>query len=294
MAETGLNTDGAAPLENMLDASLRDIGIPPRPQVLDRIQHEMQQETPDFNRLANHISSDVSLAAGLIKTANSPYFGFRTRARTVSQALMMLGLDLSARAVAGLILRKVFGTGPAMERFWDSSARIARVSGWLAQQFERRDGVAPEDAYTFGLFRDCGIPILLRRFPTYAETLRLANNDPKRSFTEVESERHPTHHTLVGSMLAQSWWMPEETCLAIRHHHESAAIRRPGNGQPGATARMIALTQLAELCVQHATHRAQTHEWDKLGEACLDRLQLLEIEIPELLNRAVPVALAED
>ena len=131
-----MRSSGDAPppppsVDALLESSLKDIGIPPRPTILDRISREMLQDEPDYKRLANIIGADVSLSASLIKTANSPFFGYRNRVRSVNEALMMLGLDVASRAIAGIILRKVFPNSLHLERFWDASARIARLSGCL-------------------------------------------------------------------------------------------------------------------------------------------------------------------
>lgn len=276
----------AISMETVLETSLRDIGIPPRPVILDRIGAEMRKPEPDFRHLADLISADVSLAAGLLKTANSPYFGFQMRARTVTQALIMLGLDITARAVAGLILRQVFVTLPAMERFWDGSARVARTSGWLVKQLGIQDNVRPDDAYTYGLFRDCGMPILLKKFPDYMAILRDANADAERPFTAVEQTRCPTDHARVGCLMAQNWWLPEETSAAIRHHHDAIAL---GAGEPGmaaASARMVALSQLAEYLVQRVSGLSVTHEWDKLGGVCQRLLGLDGTGIESLVREA--------
>lgn len=281
-----MTTDPAAAIDGALGEAIRDIGIPPRPKILDNIGVEMLKESPDFNRLAALISSDVSLAAGLMKTANSPYFGFRFRARTVSQALMMLGLDVSSRAVAGLILRKFFVAVPSLERFWDASARIAMVSGWLAQQLGSRHGIRAEEAYTFGLFRDCGIPVMMRKFGDYTTTLKNANEAEALRFTDVEEARHPTNHAIVGCLLAQSWWMPEETCLAIRHHHDDSALAIDSAGLPASAQRLIAIVQLAEHLFQSATSLSFTREWAKLGEACMHRLDVTPASLTELLAGA--------
>ena len=108
-----------ASLDSLMEGSLRDIGIPPRPAILERISSEMLREEPDYKRLATIIGADVALSAGLIKTANSPFFGYRIRARTINEALMLLGLDVASRALAGIILRRVFPNSLHLERFWD-------------------------------------------------------------------------------------------------------------------------------------------------------------------------------
>ncbi len=283
----------SSPVDTLLENSLRDVGIPPRPAILDRIAGEMHKDEPDFKRLSAIICADVSLSASLIKTTNSPFFGFRSRVRSVSEALMVLGLDVASRAIAGIILRKVLPDAPHLERFWDASARIARLSGWLALHLAKGK-LRPDDAYTFGLFRDCGIPILLKRFPGYAGVLSEANADDQRSFTAVEDAHLPTNHAMVGCLLAQSWWLPDETCLAIRHHHDVAVIGIPATSPLLSSPHLIAVAQLAEHLVQRYSGLSHTSEWPKLGAACRRLLDLSEAGIEDIYAEAVAVMAAED
>jgi HD-like signal output (HDOD) protein len=292
VGETAAGHGALAHMEDTLADSLRDIGIPPRPVILDRIDAEMRKPEPDFRHLSALISADVALAAGLLKTVNSPYFGFQTRAKTVMQALMLLGLEVAGRAVAGLVLRKIFPSLPAMERFWDGSARVARTSGWLVGQLGVRGNVRADEVYTYGLFRDCGIPILLKRVPDYANVLRAANADGERFFTAVEKARCPTDHALVGCLMAQNWCLPDEFSTAIRHHHDPLALLAGDAGMPASSARMVALAQLAEYLVQRITRQSATREWDKLGGVCLDLLGLDGNDV-EPLVRAAPSAVAD-
>lgn len=283
----------ASPVDALLESSLKDIGIPPRPAILERISGEMAKEEPDFKRLASIIGADVGLAASLIKTANSPFFGCRNRVRSVNEALIMLGLDVASRAIAGIILRKVFPASLHLERFWDASARIARLSGWLAQRLGHNK-LRAEDAYTYGLFRDCGIPVLLMRFPGYNAVLAEANAEETRPFTAVEDAHLPTNHAMVGCLLAQSWWLPEETCLAIRHHHDAAVIETPSISPPLTSRYRIAMSQLAEHLVQRHTGLSNTREWPKLGPASLRLLDLTGEEVDDLLEQAIPVIDTEE
>jgi HD-like signal output (HDOD) protein len=254
---------------------------------------EARKDEPDFNRLASIIGTDVGLSAGLIKTANSPFFGMRQRVRSANEALTVLGLKAASRAVAGIVLRNSFPNVPNLERFWDASARIARLSGWLAQQLRIR-GLLAEDAYTYGLFRDCGIPVLLRRFPDYEKVLAAANADATRSFTEVEEAEIPTNHAMVGCILAQSWWLPEEICLAIRNQHDLAMLESAGSDLPMLSRRLIATTQFAEHIVQRQLGLSLTQEWTKLGAACLQILDIGEGRLEELYAEAAPVAAADE
>lgn len=274
------------PLDRQVAAALREIGIPPRPTILEVVAREMRREEPDFRSLAQTIGADVGLAAALLKTVNSPFFGYRTKARTVQDALMMLGLDLAASTIASIVLRRVLPTGPNLERFWDASSRVAQLASWLVGELGVKDGVRREDAYTYALFRDCGIPILMRKLPDYAQTLARANAELVRSFTEVEEDAHPTNHAIVGALLAQSWWLPEDTCLAIRQHHAAEALAPTAVGPTRASQRLVALAQLAEYAMQRLTGLNRTMEWEKLGPSCLAVLALPEADLEDLLAPA--------
>jgi len=274
--------DASSALDRQLEASLREIGIPPRPRILEQINLEARAGEPDFNYLASLIQSDVALAAGLIKTANSPFFGYRRKTRNVRDALLMLGLRTASNAVAGLILRRVFPPLLHLERFWDASERTGALSAWLVKRLGVRYGVTAEDAYAFGLFRDCGIPIMMRRFDGYALILGRANESDTHVFTDVEEAEVPTNHAVVGGLMAQSWWLPEEICAAIRRHHDYASLIENSAAATGATSRQLALAQLAEKLYQDITDLNKTREWDKMGSASLAILALSEDDYPDV------------
>lgn len=279
-------------LEKHLENSLLEIEIPPRPVILDLIHAEMQKDEPDFTHLTEIITADVALSASLIKVTNSSYFGIRGHVHTPREALMMLGLSIASKAIAGLIMRRAFPGSPQLERFWDASAQIARLSGWLAHRVTNGK-LRADDAYTFGLFRDCGIPILLSRQPGYFEVLIDANHDGIRSFTEIEDLALPTNHAIVGSLLAQNWWLTDETVLSIRHHHDLATLSAP-TIPPSLNSRyLIAVAQLSEYLLQQHTGRSSTREWVKLGTACQRLLNLNDDDIAALLTDAVDIMEAE-
>lgn len=280
-------------LDNMVEQAVMGLGIPPCPTILKRFLSESQKDEPDYHRLTSIICSDVSLSASLIKTANSPYFGVRRRVRSVNEALVMLGLNIASRAVADLILRKSFPTVPNLERFWDASARFARVSGWLAQQLEELK-IPTEDAYTFALFRDCGIPVLLKRNADYEAILHAANNEESLSFTQIEDAALPTNHAVVGCVLTQSWWLPEEICLSVRHHHNPSVLVSNQSPPPLITRKLIAISQLAEYLVQQQLQFSFTKEWEKLGASCMQLLNIDASALAALALDATPIIAAEE
>lgn len=280
-------------MDSVLEHHILDIDIPPRPSILASVQAEMAADDPDFRRLEALISADVALAAGLIKTVNSPFFGLNRRASTVHDALMLLGLASTCRAVAAFSLRRAFPDSGHFERFWDSSAKVAGLSGWLTKRLGSLK-LRADEAYTYGLFRDCGVVILMRRFPNYQATLKAANAEREAAFTDIERQHLPTDHTVIGRLMAQNWWLPDVLCDAIRHHHDKAYLDGPDTVLNRATRQLMAVSQLAEFLLQKTTGAAHTCEWLKLGPACMNVLDLtapdlvtLEAEVGEQIAQIV-------
>jgi HD-like signal output (HDOD) protein len=264
---------------------IRDIGIPPRPTILNEIDHEMAKEEPDFIRLAKIIGSDVALSASLIKTTNSPFYGFSKKVRTVYEAMLVLGLKLVTRTIAGLALQKVFPYVPSLERFWDTAASTARVAGWISHRFQGRHEIRPSDAYTFALFRDGGIPVLLIPFPEYLSILQQANLEETLSFTDIEDRCLSINHAHVGADLAENWLLPNDICHAIRMHHDPVALDENNSlALPDSSRQLIAIAQLAEFLIQEQSAQNLTREWGKLGPACMKILGITSDEIIELLD----------
>jgi HD-like signal output (HDOD) protein len=275
-----------------LERTLLEVEVPPCPEILLRIISEMHKEEPDFGRLTDLVSADVALAAGLLKTTNSPFFIRPQRARSVHDALSILGLRIVSHTVAGLVLRRAFPATPSMERFWDASARAAHLSAWLAMKLDI-PGLNADDAYTYGLFHDCGIPVLIGRFPNYKDILGVANQDRLREFTAHEEEILQTNHAAVGCALAQKWWLPEDMYVAIRHHHQAKALEA-GSRLPRSSRLFIATAQLAEHLVQQQLGMDLTQEWAKLGSGCLDTLQLDKDDLDFLAAEASSVLASQD
>lgn len=129
-------------IDSEADKIVREIGIPPCPAILTKLLREMREDEPDYNKTSKLISADVGLAAAILKTVNSPFFGLRTKATSVNQALQLMGLCNTVEIVTGLLLRQAYpvGDNAAMDSFWQSSSGIAEVAAQLARHWALRTG----------------------------------------------------------------------------------------------------------------------------------------------------------
>lgn len=258
---------------------LKTIAIPPCPSVLMALFAEARQDEVDFIKISSLISGDVGLAAAMMKTANSPYFGLRQKVRSVQQATAVLGLKNILSVVSGLSLQKAL-TPPGfnMDRFWERSNLHAVTCSRLAR---RLPAVAAEDAYTYGLFHDCGIPLLMQRFPEYRQTLAQANQSP-RPLPEMENQAHGTNHVVVGAMLGHNWQLPESVVQAIQFHHDPDVLDAKDGPWSPVVRLLVALSLLADHQVAHFLGYPDEAEWVAHGVAALDYLGFDEEELDEI------------
>ncbi|MBM3391212.1 MAG: HDOD domain-containing protein [Betaproteobacteria bacterium] len=65
--------------EEVAAETLRDISIPPCPDVVLELLGEAEREDIDFIRVSRLITGDVALAAAVLKSANFPFFALRRK-----------------------------------------------------------------------------------------------------------------------------------------------------------------------------------------------------------------------
>lgn len=261
-----------------------NLAIPPRPDIVVALAEEMRAEEPDLGRISRQIAADVGLSAGLLKVVNSVAFGLASKAKSVAHAVDLLGLRNVASIATGLALRHTLGGAdptPAMGRFWDTAEKAALICARLARNLR---GIPPDEAYTLGLFHDCGIPVLMLHFPDYRDTLGRANHTGDRNFIEVEESDVGTHHCAVGYFLARSWGLPDELCRAILWHHDVEAFRSVETSD--AVRNYIGIVHIAEH-IQHQWMRSVTSvEWVKFEDAVLDHFGLTDEDFLNLVDAA--------
>lgn len=254
---------------------LAGVVIPPRPSVVTAVMEERSRPEPDVQRIAHLISSDVGLSAAMLKAINSPLYGLRRSVTNIDQAVSLLGMKTVSSLVLGLALRKAMPTS-GLERFWDSAARTALICAHLSKVLGTS---SREDAYLFGLFRDCGIPLLIQRFPEYKATLGMANSERERSFTVVEDECHGTNHAVVGSLLASNWHLPEILREAIRNHHDLDVYHSSISAD---VLNLIVVGHVASHIENSVSRLAQDNEWEKQKRAVLEQLMLSDADLEDL------------
>ncbi len=191
-----------------------DIDFPPCPAVLLNIQQEMKQNHPSINKIAQYIVCDVVLAAEVLKTVNSPFYGLHHKVSSISDAIKLIGFTRTLQLVAAASVRQSSPSETNMSFFWNDSQAVAIIACSIAK-YLKMDG---DMAYLMGLFHNCAIPLLVNKFPHYFYDPRMLAPETL-DITVAEDAIFNVNHALLGSLFARSWYLPDVIVQAIRFHH---------------------------------------------------------------------------
>ena len=267
---------------DIVEKVMSSIDIPTCPGMVTDAMREAQKDEPDLSRLADIIGSDAGMSAAALKLANSPLFGANNRVVSVRKAVERLGIQNVVCVVVAYALRASVTGLPAawVEDFWRRTMQLALASSLVAR---RQYGISADAAYTYALFHNAAIPLLMRRFPNYADVLEGCRSEG-RMLSDAEEQYFPCTHSIVGSLLVRNWGLPPLLGQAIRFHHEKDVYDLPDRSLPGGALSLIAVTQVAEHLLDEII--GDTSEVDtNLLERALAFLGISNDDLDELRQR---------
>lgn len=211
--------------------------VPALSAVYTRIAEELA--FPDFSLAAvgGLVSQDVGIAAKLLQMANSALVGLRRPASTPSQAVRILGADLTRTLVLAVDLfshYNPYALKPfSIEALWAHSQAVAELASAIAAS-ERTDERVVRESALAGLFLDIGRLTLASQLTgPYKEVLSLTRYH-RMSVVEAEKQVLGTSHAEVGAYLLGLWGMPDGLVEAVAWHHSPSGC--PGSGFTPLTA----------------------------------------------------------
>lgn len=270
----------------LIQQALQGISIPPQPQIMVDLQFEQYMPDPDLEAIARLISQDPGLSGALLKLVNSPHFGLSNKIGSIQRAVDLLGSRsiinlINAQSIKGEMSDETIVT---LNRFWDTAQDVAETCLTLA----KRTGLeAVDEAYTLGLFHDCGVPLMLKRFPDYMRVLEdaYASAGPDTRVVDTENQVFNTNHSVVGYYTAKSWRLPEHITAAIANHHNALAVFSDCSSRNAQLKNLLAVLKMAEhICASYRVLGSQgvDHEWNAVAPLVLDYIGLSEYDFESL------------
>jgi len=173
---------------------------------------------------------DNVLTAKLLKSCNSPLFGFDEPVASVDQAILILGHQqilhvVLSLAFGGAMSTPLPGYGAEAKELWAHSLQTALAAETLVKRGLPMEVDGPV-AFTSGLLHDMGKLVLSHVLtPETMAAVRARITDGKLDRTEAEREILGTDHAEVGACLLESWRLPANIVESVAHHH--APVSQP-------------------------------------------------------------------
>nr|WP_306458238.1 HDOD domain-containing protein [Pseudomonas viridiflava] len=269
-----------------IQQALQGISVPPQPQIMVDLQMEQYMPDPDLGVIARLIAQDPGLSGALLKIVNSPHYGLSNKIASIQKAVNLLGSRtvinlINAQSIKGEMSDETIVT---LNRFWDTAQDVAMTSLTLAKRIGSQ---AVDESYALGLFHDCGIPLMIKRFPDYMTVLEsaYAHAGPECRVVDTENTAFDTNHSVVGYYTAKSWRLPDHVTEAIANHHNALAIFQDDSSRNAVLKNLLAPLKMAEhICQSYRVlgNQDEDHEWESIGALVLDYVGLSEYDFEYL------------
>lgn len=259
--------------------------LPVFPDVALRVHQVARRPGTALVDMEKAVSMDPTLAARILKMANSPFYGRSRRVRTVGHAVQILGFhatrDLAIALSVGAMSQSVSPLGRAA---WHHAVTVGVTTRNLTKVVR---GADRSQAFITGLLHDVGSMLLLALETEAYEPLYERFADHEGKLAKAEAFHLGYDHSALGAAALRRWELPEALCHVVEHHHHP-----PTDASPGS--RLLALVMLADVLAPHlgkrppeslavaASHHPANESVRIPGKQLLAVIESLPLEISEL------------
>ncbi|MCL5041880.1 MAG: HDOD domain-containing protein [Gammaproteobacteria bacterium] len=250
-------------MRSLVDSKLDDAQLVPRlPSVLPRLMSCFRDPDTTSKDLAELIGRDLISVTEVMRLANSPYYRRSATAKSLEQAVVVLGERGLRQLAANLLIKPLFTghkghfsnlAGPVL---WSQAEKTAVIHAAMARQ----SGEDEFMAYLAGLVANLGLLVGCRVLDLAFDGQHIpASCDFRQRWQQLAKV------LVVG--VARAWALPGEVQMML----EGLAT---DNGLPDklASQRLYAAERLSELhCLQHYGRRTLPAEQDFAASSLLQQ-----------------------
>lgn len=210
--------------------------LPPFPWVAKRLMATVSRDDVDIHEVGTLIAAEPVFATRVLQLANSPLFALEGQVRTISHAIILLGLDrvkaiTFTRALEDFIAPTL--SIKALRLCWQNCLATALV----AEKLARAARMDVDFAYVAALLRDIGRLALLVKYPGPYSNLLAVSGEQHFEIMAMERELFDIDHCEAGTWLMHHLPFPPELADIIANHHRELDYRQ---------FRMLHLVQCAD------------------------------------------------
>lgn len=202
--------------------------LPALPLAVTRFVEKSANPNVSIKVLANIVETDTGLTMELLRHVNSSYVGLRHKARSVQQALSLLGVRQSKTflVTAGMQAAVRSRKSKLMNQsaFWNASLQKALFAKAVAGLLQTDGDVA----FAGALLQDFLIPVVTNElFDGYLLFIQERDRLPD-SLCEFERTAFGWDHATAAASLAHRWHLPDDlVCCVMYHHHGLQLLADP-------------------------------------------------------------------
>lgn len=189
--------------------------LPTIPGVLRKLLAVIENPKVSLNEVGGFISNDPVLTSRVLKLVNSPIYGFPGRISSVSQALILLGLNVVKGMLLGVSVFEAMQK--TMLGLWEHSLGCAITARIIAQKKGLKE---PEEVSVAALLHDIGKVVLGLKFPDEYKKIMAEAENKGIFILEAERDHFAISHAEAGAWIAQKWNFPRNLVEVIEYHHK--------------------------------------------------------------------------
>lgn len=194
--------------------------LPPAQPMLPRLLRLLQDDDTGADEIVETIQLEPTLAASVLRLANSGAFGFPEPCHDLTEAVQRIGFAETYKLVAvvcgrNLVAADLETMAIARTELWESSL----VTGFVMEAMAREVGGQSGIAYTTGLLHAIGKMVMNNTLgEAYQEVFTRVEAD---SVPVVAAEREifGFDHAEAGAALLRQWKFPEEIAEPIAYQY---------------------------------------------------------------------------
>ena len=207
---------------NYIEKIIRNVNdLRTLPTIYSSISESMNDPYNTLEKLARVISFDQVSSFKILKVANSPFYGFRGKIDTISEAVLHLGFNEIKNIVFALSILKIFTKGKNIMNFrpvdlWAHSIGVGIATRLVGEKIGEKE---LENYFLAGIIHDIGKILFIEFLPEeYIKVLKYVQ-EKNCSVIDAETEILGINHCKAGYLLAEKWKLPVQLRDVIFFHH---------------------------------------------------------------------------
>lgn len=202
-------------------------GLPKVPRVVLDVIRQLREASPSTARLSADIERDPTLAAQVLRLANSPFYGGRRQVGSIHEAVGLIGTNALQTLVLAGGISGAFGRVPGVDlrSYWLD----ATATGHAARTLAGLVGEDREAAFLAGLLHGTGHLILCCLHGAALEAPLASIRRPRgAALAAIERACTGLSHPELGAAWLDGLGLPERIVQAVAMQLQPQALDEPG------------------------------------------------------------------